>query len=155
MILEEMMHFQFYAFLVQKYIFCLSSSYVFITHDPREKLITKAEFDVAQIQYIHSRSLFICVATMHWCYFPFLQGNKKCLFQFFVDHFLLGQIACQSPKHGTLFSPSYFFSSMGSTNNYVDKTLAFFNLPTSTWMFFTLNENVDKNKPLWFLNWIG
>ena len=25
----------------------ITSSYAFITHDPREKLITKAEFDVA------------------------------------------------------------------------------------------------------------
>ena len=87
--------------------------------------------------------------------FPFYRAIKSASFSFLLTISCWGKLHVRVLNMAHYFLPHTFFSSMGSTNNYVDKTLAFFNLPTSTWMFFTLNENVDKNKPLWFLNWIG
>ena len=133
--------------MVQKYILCLTSSYVFITHDPREKLITKAEFDV--VCYILSSSTCTVVLYLYvWqpcigATFPFYRAIKSASFSFLLTISCWGKLHVRVLNMAHYFLPHTFFS-MGSFNNYVDTTLTFFDLPILTRLFFLWTRTWTK-----------
>ena len=103
-----------------------TSSYVFITHDPREKLITKAEFDVAchYIDLVHTQSfsIYMCGNHAFGATFPFYRAIKSASFSFLLTISCWGKLHVRVLNMAHYFLPHTFFSSMGSFRNYVDIT---------------------------------